>query len=125
MNIRATWLAIGAHILILAAYFLATPILATLAPADSQTYVYLQQEWLFATDFAGSVVPAVVLGRRFNGSPWPTAVVLRAFAFLPYTVIFLFGHPIEFLASRPISYHITCLVLAGCTSILILKCSRR
>jgi len=124
VNLRAIWLAIGAHVLILAAYFLANPLLAILADPDSQTYVYLQQEWLFATDFVASVVPAAILGRIFRGSPWRAAVILRVLAFLPYTVIFLYGHPIEFLASRPISYHAACVALAGFTSLWAARNSR-
>ena len=105
-------LAAGIHILILLAYAFSTPVVNLLATPESETHFYIQQEFFVFAELLGSLLPAYVLGRGSSTNPWLIAVVLRLIAFVP--AAFLLGNNfVAFFTSRPVSFHVAFITLAG------------
>ena len=112
LNIRALLLAAVTHLLVLLGYALLTPLAHVIAEPDSAAYVYVQQEFIVLAELVGSLVPAFILAKFSKTNPWVAAAALRVIAFMP-SFFFFSDHMMHFLSSRPVSYHITFVVLSG------------
>lgn len=106
--------------MIVLAYAFSTPITVLFATPDSEANSYVQQEFFVFAELLGSLLPAYFLGKSSSTNPWLVAIALRAIAFVP--AAYLFGENfMTFLTSRPASFHVAYIALAGFCAAFIWK----